>query len=219
MQERQKREKRIWQRLAKNYDKQVKVYEQAYNISIQKILKFLNQDSEVLDIACGTGIVSLGLAKYVKQIIAIDLSEKMIKVAKNKTIEKKITNIEFKVADAYQLNYPENSFDIILLFNTLHIVQEPVSVLNKIYNLLKPSGKLIIATDCYAEPVSGGVKVQLGIQKVFNKIGLIPFLSFYKKSEIDTMIANCGYEIIEKDDLHKNPINYYLALKKKIVKN
>jgi ubiquinone/menaquinone biosynthesis C-methylase UbiE len=84
MKDRQRREKGIWDKLAKNYDKQVKVYDQAYKSSISKSLQFVNNNSHVLDMACGTGIISLGLAKYVKQLTAIDLSAKMIKVAEQK---------------------------------------------------------------------------------------------------------------------------------------
>jgi ubiquinone/menaquinone biosynthesis C-methylase UbiE len=129
-----------------------------------------------------------------------------------------ITNIEFKVADAYELGYPDNSFDVILLFNTIHIVQEPVSVLKKIYNLLKPDGVLVMATDCYAEPLSGGIRVLVSIQKILKRLGIISFLHFYKKTEIDIMLTNIGYEIIERDDLNENPVNYYVALSKQSIK-
>ena len=210
---RQKREKKIWQKSAKYYDKQVKVYDNAYKLTIQNSLKFINQEYSVLDFACGTGIVSIEIAKEAKKVVAVDISDKMIDVAKKKLSQKKLDNIEFKAVDGYNLDYPENHFNVVLLYNALHVVQEPQTVLKEIKRLLKPDGVLLTATDCYAEPTTFGVRLKLSIQKFVHKLGIIPILSYYSKSDIDNMLTKEGFEIIEQDNLHKNPINYYLAVK------
>jgi ubiquinone/menaquinone biosynthesis C-methylase UbiE len=211
---RQKREKKIWQKSAKYYDKQVKVYDNAYKLTIQNTLKFINQEYSVLDFACGTGIVSIEIAKEAKKVVAVDISDKMIDVAKNKLYQKKLDNLEFKVVDGYNLDYPNNSFNVVLLYNVLHVVQEPQTVLREIKRLLKPDGILLTATDCYAEPTTFGVRLRLSIQKFIHMLGVIPILSYYKKSEIDNLLLKEGFEIIERDILHKNPVNYYIAVKK-----
>lgn len=211
MDRRQKKEKKIWDKLARRYDKQVKIYEEAYKSSINKSLQYINSDSHVLDLACGTGILSLALAKYASKITGIDISGKMIEVAQKKAKNQNVGNVEFLVADAYQIDYPENSFDVILLFNTLHVVQEPESVLRKAHSLLKPEGKLVMATDCYSETLFGVIKIWLTIQKLLTKIGIIPILSFFKKTDIDKILETCNYKILERDDLHVNPVNYYIS--------
>ena len=195
MNERQKKEKSFWNKLAKGYDRQVRGLKYSYDFAIRKTIENINTTSSALEIGCGTGIISFGISDYINKIIAIDISEKMIEVAKNKAVQQNIKNIEFKVADAYQLEYQDCSFDIVLLFNVLHIVKEPDTVLNEVYRVLKPKGVLLTATDCYAEPTSFSIKIRLTIQKILKLLGIISFLSFYKKSEIDKLLETHHFEI------------------------
>ncbi len=60
MNNRQKKEKKIWDKLAKYYDKQVKSLEVAYNNSIQKIETYINPGASVLELGCGTHLSATG---------------------------------------------------------------------------------------------------------------------------------------------------------------
>lgn len=214
MDNRQKKEKSIWNKLAKRYDNQVKGLKSAYELSIKKTLESINSKSSILEIGCGTGIISIGISRHVNKVVAIDISEKMIEVAKAKANEQNITNIEFKVADAYSLDYKDSSFDMVLLFNVLHIVKEPDTLLKEVERLLNNNGILLTATDCYSEPASISIKIMNVFQKILKKIGVIPFMKFYKKDEIDKIIKTYQFKILEEGILHENPVNYYLALQK-----
>jgi len=210
------KERSIWEKLATNYDaKTLKRYENAYRLSIEKTRTILSKNQKVLEIACGTGIISLGIASFVDRIEAVDISTKMIEIAKKKAKECSIRNIEFKVADGYSLSYKDESFDTILLFNTLHIVEDPNAILQEAYRLLKPAGFLVTATDCYAEPVPFVVRMYLSIQKLLHKIGIIPFIWYYKKDDIHQVLVNNSFELIQSDILHVTPVNYFVLAKKK----
>jgi len=77
--------KYFWNRMAKSYDKQVeKKYKQAYSDTIALSKKYLRSDFSVLDLACGTGLTTIELAKSVKKTDAIDISAKMIEIARLK---------------------------------------------------------------------------------------------------------------------------------------
>ncbi|WP_066497107.1 class I SAM-dependent methyltransferase [Abyssisolibacter fermentans] len=210
------KEKKIWNKLASKYDKQCSIYDDAYKLSIENSNKILQNDFDVLEIACGTGLVTFGIAETVKKIIAIDISNEMIIVAKEKANKLKINNVEFKVADGYNLNYKDESFDAILLFNALHIVKEPDMLLNEIYRLLKPNGFLLMATDCYAEPVKIKQHIMLTVLKIAKVLGIIPYLSYYKKEDIDDYLIRHNFVIKERDVLNKEPVNYYVAASKKV---
>lgn len=214
MNNRQKRERKLWQKTAKYYDKQVKVYEDAYKLTIQNSLKFINQEYTVLDFACGTGMISLEIAKEAKKVVAVDISDKMIEIANEKYSKSELNNIEFRTLDGYNLDYADQYFNVILLCNVLHVVEEPQTVLKEMSQLLKPGGILLTATDCYAEPSTFWVRLKLLLQKILRNIGVIPVLSYYKKSDINNLLLKDGFQIIESDDLHKNPVNYYVALRK-----
>lgn len=210
------KEKKIWNKLASKYDKQCSIYDDAYKLSIENSNKILQNDFDVLEIACGTGLVTFGIAETVKKIIAIDISSEMINVAKEKANKLKINNVEFNVADGYNLNYKDEAFDAILLFNALHIVKEPDVLLNEIYRLLKPNGFLLMATDCYAEPVKIKQRIMLTVLKIAKVLGIIPYLSYYKKEDVDDYLISHNFVIKERDVLNKEPVNYYVAATKKV---
>jgi ubiquinone/menaquinone biosynthesis C-methylase UbiE len=213
---RQKKERTIWDKQASGYDKRnLKVYEDAYDLSIQKTRAVLSPDQKVLEIGCGTGILSLGIAPFVESVVATDISPEMISVAKSKTESLSIANVEFRVCDGYSLPYDSEDFDVVLLFNVLHFVKEPNILLHEVHRLLKPSGYLVSATDCYAEPVSLPFRIGLGVQKLLNVIGIIPFMWCYKKEDIHQLFEQCSFASVETDLLHPTPVNYYLLARKR----
>lgn len=209
------KERDLWEKIASNYDKQSSKFEQAYKLSIEKSKKVLKNTDKVLEIACGTGIISLAIAEQVNSVIGVDISPKMITIAKEKAAKLSINNVDFKTADGYSLKYEDNTFDAVLLFNSLHIVKEPSVLLAEIYRLLKPNGYLITATDCYSESVPFLKKIYTLVPKIMNRFGVINYLSCFSKKDIISLLMQNKYEIIEDDILHNAPLNYYVLGQKK----
>lgn len=205
----------LWDKQAPAYDRRnLSVYERAYDLSIQKARAVLSRDQKVLEIGCGTGIISLGIAPAVGSVTGTDISPQMIKEAEHKAESLSITNVTFRVCDGYALPHDDQTFDAVLLFNVLHFVKEPTALLHEAHRLLNPSGYLISATDCYAEPVPLMTRIGLGIQKLLNAIGIIPFMWCYKKADIQQMFEQCGFASVETDVLHPAPVNYYILARK-----
>jgi len=212
---RQQKERSLWDKQAPAYDKRnLRVYKSAYDLSIQKTRAILSPEHKVLEIGCGTGIIALGLAPFVESIVATDISPQMMYVAKSKAESASITNVEFRVCDGYALPYDDQAFDAVLLFNVLHFVKEPTALLHEAHRLLKPSGYLISATDCYAEPVPLPFRIGLGIQRLLSLIDVIPFMGYYKKEDIHQLLKQCTFTVTETDVLHPAPVNYYVLARK-----
>jgi SAM-dependent methyltransferase len=95
----------------------------------------------ILDIGCGTGVFSRLLAQRADNVIAIDLSAKMIEVAQQQS--QSYPNIDFQVADILQWQFPVEHFDAIASIATVHHLPLEV-LLPKIQAALKPGGKLLI---------------------------------------------------------------------------
>ena len=208
---RQKKERIIWDKQASGYDTKVlKIYEQAYDLSIQKVRSILSPDQRVLEIGCGTGIISLGIAPYVERVVATDISPQMISVARSKGERLSVSNVDFRVCDGYSLPYDDGAFDVVLLFNTLHVVKEPATLLREAHRLLKPAGWLASATDCYAEPVPFPVRLMLGVQKLLHRVGIISFMWYYEKADIHRLLERCSFAIVDTGVLHPAPVNYYV---------
>ncbi|HDK42298.1 MAG TPA: class I SAM-dependent methyltransferase [Candidatus Pacearchaeota archaeon] len=100
----------------------------------------------ILDIGCGTGLLSLKFLKVAECTInGIDLSEDMLNIWKEKIDKLGLSNqVEIKLGDAANLEFEDSSFDIIASTVTLHHVKEKQAPLNTIYRLLKPKGRFVI---------------------------------------------------------------------------
>ncbi len=114
------------------------------NIIFTQINKFIgkNNNLTILDIGCGTGIVIKRLEKYGK-VFGIDTSDESIGFCKKRGIKSAIK------ADAANLPFNDNTFDLITVLDVLeHIKNEEIAI-SEIYRVLKNNGKVIVTVPSY----------------------------------------------------------------------
>ncbi|MDA8562051.1 bifunctional demethylmenaquinone methyltransferase/2-methoxy-6-polyprenyl-1,4-benzoquinol methylase UbiE [Gammaproteobacteria bacterium] len=103
---------------------------------------------KVLDIACGTGDLSIEFSKLVGKsglVILSDINNKMLAEGRDRLTNKGIiSNVEFIQADAECLPFKNNEFDCITIAFGLRNVTDKNKALKSIYRILKPGGKLLI---------------------------------------------------------------------------
>lgn len=205
----------FWDTASKNYDKTEQRFEYIHSKSRENTKKYLKDDDVVLDYGCGTGTTACALAHHVKQIHAIDISSKMIEIAKQKAIVGKIENVNFLQTDVIDKRYHNDRFDTILAFNMLHTVSHPYEVTQRIYDLLKPEGLFISVTPCLREKMSFSVSAQIQLVRMLCKIGIIPIeIRRLKSSDLDDLMANTEFEIIETEKIYKGASSYFVVAKK-----
>lgn len=213
---RQRKERGVWDRLAAGYDaRTIETFAKAYELSILRTCAVLMPQDRVLEIGCGTGLVTIGVSPCAETIIGTDISPEMIGVARQKAESLGIANVEFQVHDGYSLPYDDASFDAVLIFNVLHFVKEPDRILKEAHRLLKPSGHVISATDCYAEAAPAATRLKLMLQRVLKWVGVIPFAWYYTKEDLRQLFERNGFHVIEMEDLHSDPINAYVLARKR----
>jgi ubiquinone/menaquinone biosynthesis C-methylase UbiE len=133
--------RRFWDRYARFYDLEIKAFNsKAYAEMYRMMGRSLSPDMNALEVATGTGVIALNIAKYVKSITAIDFSPKMIETAKKKNAPQ---NVKFLIEDATALSFPDASFDAAIISNAMHTMPEPEKALANIRRVLKPAGLLI----------------------------------------------------------------------------
>ena len=149
---------KFWDKQASSFDPQGGDYGETFYKSLELTKKHLRTDAVVLDYGCGTGTMAIEIAHLVHSVDGIDISSKMLDVAKRKVNEQTIENVRFTQADIFDMHYQPHSFDVVLAFNILHLLEDVPTAIDTINNLLKAGGLFISATACLGEK-RGGVSV------------------------------------------------------------
>jgi ubiquinone/menaquinone biosynthesis C-methylase UbiE len=109
----------------------------------------------VLELACGTGEVTQVLLSLGHQVTALDFSETMLAVARNKHADKS-DRVRFLLADAENTFLPGKSFDAIVCRHLVWTLTDPVAALTEWRRLLKPDGQLLIFDGDWTGPKPTG---------------------------------------------------------------
>lgn len=205
----------FWDKSADNYDKTEERFECIHHQTREYTKKHLKGTETVLDYGCGTGTTSCEIANLVKQVHAIDISSRMIEIAKDKTAARKIENVDFAQTDIFDDGYEEESFDVILAFNMLHTVPDPQRVVQRTIELLKPGGLFISATPCLRGRMSFPVRLQIVIMRVLLKVGVIPVpIRRLRSSDLDDLLADENIRIVAAEEIYAGVSSYFVVAKK-----
>ncbi len=132
--------------LAKEWDEKPLRVENAKKIGQAIIDNIpLSKDWVVMDFGAGTGLLTFYIQPFVKQIDAVDNSQGMLDVLKEKAEKADVNNINPVLKDLEKDNLGENKYDLIISSMTLHHIKDVEKFLEKLYKALKESGYIAIA--------------------------------------------------------------------------
>ena len=147
--------KNFWDRNAGRYDRFMRKDGAAYG-EMYALIQPIVRHKTVLELATGTGLIAKHIVNAVAHIEATDASAEMITEAKR---DKHSAKLHFSVQDMFRLPYADESFDVVIVSNALHIVPQPEKALQEIKRVLKEDGVLIAPTFTHAgNSFSGKVK-------------------------------------------------------------
>lgn len=183
---------------------------------------------KILDLCCGTADWTIMLAQRYphSQIVGMDFSQEMLKVAQQKVGRSEAINIVLESGNAMNLRYADNSFDVVTIGFGLRNVPDANQVLQEIYRVLKPDGQLICLEAFKVEtPI-----VKLGWKVYFNH--LMPLMGkvfaksqseyqylddsvnkFVSIKRLAQMMQNVGFKDIEVTDLMLKAAAIHVARK------
>jgi ubiquinone/menaquinone biosynthesis C-methylase UbiE len=105
--------------------------------------------SFVLDVGCGSGASAIPAAIRVGphgRVIGIDLADRLLDIARTKSIAQKLHNVDFRRADMTELSYPDDSFDAVVCVFAIFFVTDMVKQVRELWRVVRPGGKLAITT-------------------------------------------------------------------------
>ena len=192
--------KNFWDRNAGLYDcfmrKDRAVYEKMYEL-IRPVVK----DKTVLEVATGTGLIAKHIVKVAARIEATDASPKMIAEAMRGNCSAKL---HFSVQDMFHLPYADQSFDVVIVSNALHIVPHPDKALIEFRRVLKNDGTLIAPTFTHAENSPWG-----NLQALALKIAGFPLHSRWTSAAYLAFLQQNGWTVCRSVVLQNSiPLTY-----------
>lgn len=124
------------------------------------LLPYLNKDSIVLDIGCGEGTITLGLAQTAGHVVGVDRDEDFLE-ARRWAAKHEIENVEFRVGSVDALDLPADHFDACLSHSMLEMLDHPLDALIEIKRTLKPGGVVGVACVEYGGLILAGPEEDL----------------------------------------------------------
>ncbi len=152
----------FWDRIADRYSKQPIVDEAANQKRLKVTREYFRSDMAVLEFGCGTGSTAIAHAPYVKHIEAINISSKMIEIARRKAKAEKIENVTFTQSSTDEFSTADQSLDAVLGLSILHLLDDKETVIAKVYKMLKPGGVSVTSTACIGDTMQRQSGVHCG---------------------------------------------------------
>lgn len=99
---------------------------------------------DVLEVACGAGIGLSYIAKHAKSVVAGDIDEANLQIATTNHADNAKVRVQY--LDAHDLTFPDNSFDLVLLYETIYYLDDPSRFVTEAKRVLRPGGTLIVVS-------------------------------------------------------------------------
>ena len=104
----------------------------------------LKGDERVLDIATGPGYIAEAFALAAREVIGVDLTAAMLTIAEERTKERGISNVSFRIGDVQSLPFEKEEFDVVVSRLALHHMQNPALVVGEMTRVCRLGGRVLV---------------------------------------------------------------------------
>ena len=203
-----RKHKNFWDKNADRYDRFMRKDRAAYD-EMYALIRPVVKAKTVLELATGTGLIAKHIVNAAAHIESTDASAEMIAEAKQ---DSRSAKLHFSVQDMFCLPYAEESFDVVIVSNALHIVPQPEKALAEIHRVLKEDGVLIAPTFTHAgNSFSGRVRA------FFMKLAGFPLHSKWTSEEYLHFLRQNGWTVRKSVVLKASfPLTYTECVKSEV---
>jgi ubiquinone/menaquinone biosynthesis C-methylase UbiE len=201
---------KFWDNESSRYEKRAIKNTDAYKKTLDNTKKHLNANDVVLECGCGTGTMAIELAGSVTEISALDISSKMIAIAEQKAVAAKISNVHFSHSTIFDERFQKRSFNVVLAFNVLHLLEDTQKVFQRVNELLVPGGLFISGTVCLGEN-----KLWTVLSFILSKTRLVPHVRSFRISELEDSVTKEEFQLIETAIFFPKPPRRFIVARKR----
>ena len=200
--------KNFWDKNAGRYDRFMRKDRAAYD-EMYELIRPIVRHKTVLELATGTGLIAKHIVNAAAHIEATDASAEMIAEAKR---DNRSAKLYFSVQDMFCLPYANQSFDVVIVSNALHIAPQPEKALAEIRRVLKDGGLLIAPTFTHAENSFSGK-----VRAFFMKLAGLPLHSRWTSEEYLRFLRQNGWTVRKSAVLKASfPLTYAECVKMEV---
>ena len=203
-----RKHKNFWDKNAGRYDRFMRKDRAAYD-EMYELIRPEVKAKTVLELATGTGLIAKNIVNAAAHIEATDASPEMIAEAKR---DNRSAKLHFSVQDMFCLPYADESFEVVIVSNALHIVPQPEKALAEIHRVLRDDGVLITPTFTHAENSFFG-----NSKAFFLKLAGFPLHSRWTSEEYLCFLQQNGWAVRKSDVLKASfPLTYVECVKAEV---
>ena len=188
------RKEEYWSRFARSFEADQEYI--AGKGNVQALVRKLHEEhdlKEVIELGCGTGRFTKEIAGNAKHIVATDLSDEMLEVAKIRL--SRFPNVTVQKADCCRTSFRSAIFDTVFMVNLIHVIENPSDALRESYRILRNGGKLLIASGTNYGAKESDIRRR--VTRYLKVWGMPP--SSYQTSlspdELASLVESAGFEV------------------------
>ena len=150
----------------------------------------LRGDERMLDLAAGTGMVSLIFAPHARRVVAVDLTSAMLAQAAERRDREGVANVSLVLADVGRLPFPDASFDLATCRIAIHHFAEPAPILVELRRVLRPRARAVVC-DAVASEDPARADLHNRIERIRDPahVRMLP------ESELRALLEGAGFAI------------------------
>jgi phosphatidylethanolamine/phosphatidyl-N-methylethanolamine N-methyltransferase len=196
-------DRQYWERHAKGYDASLRLLGRPFPRMLELVTAELSGCGRVLEVASGTGLVTLAIATSGARVIATDYAETMVAILEKRVRDAGLSNVTCERADLSALRFQSGAFDAVVAANVLHLVPDLDAALASLRRVLRPGGRLVVPTFCHDE-----TKLSWLISRALAITGFPAQRRFTTRS-LYANLRDRGLELVTTERLHGViPIGY-----------
>lgn len=136
----------FWDKIAGLYDSAEFLNGKVYGEMLLMVRRLVPKGARVLDTAAGTGELSIAASKRAASVHCTDISVEMMKTAQRKVHRLGIENITFEQRNIFDLSDKDDTYDVVMAGNVLHLLNNPHRAIKELYRVTKPGGLILLPT-------------------------------------------------------------------------
>ena len=161
----------------------------------------ISDDSVILDVGCGPGLLAAQLAPMVKSVVGIDFASNMIAEARSR-----FPDIEFHHADAENTPFDDHTFDCVILNYCAHHLARPERAFQELRRIIKPAGRIVILHPIQSRQACWGSFLKALLEELppeTNPSG--PLLNIEEPEDYVSLLKSCGF-VAAKCEVRVKPV-------------